>query len=524
MITPGEKWFSGVVVNVHDAAQYFSWIREAGQGILTENKLTSEPSNTVFFNLHWWLAGRVAALFGFSMSQIYQIYRVLAVILLIAIIYAFSALIFKHQAKRRFVFLLSILTSGLGWIWVVRQQFTGQLDFPLDVHISLGNTFYTMMASPHLSFAAALTLLVLLLTLIGLQRRNYGISLAAGFIALFLGMGHVYDLVTIWAVLGVFGILITLRDGWSWRNSWAIILVILISAPSAVYWGWVSSSANPVWQQALKQFDNLGVFTPSPPHLVILLGLAFLVALVTFGGVLPLGRQSTAMLLIKVWFGVTLVLIYLPLPFQIMLLTGYQFPMAVLATNGIFDHMLPWLRARIPCDRYGRLIRGDQIGQWLPAFFLVCVMLTNFYLLGWRLVVLGRHDYPYFLFMDDLAGFKWLEDESDPDEVVLSSFVIGHFLPGLAGNRAFLSNAVMTMDFHHKRELVEAFFDPATSDFDRQAAMREFGIDYIFHGEAERAIGSYDPEESPIFRQVFSSPRVKIYEPKVSKNADGAFP
>ena len=101
-ITPGEKWFSGIAVNVHDAAQYFSWIREAGQGMLTENKLTSEPSNTVFFNLHWWLAGRTAALFGFSMPQIYQIYRVLAGILLIAVIYVFSALIFKHQAKRRF--------------------------------------------------------------------------------------------------------------------------------------------------------------------------------------------------------------------------------------------------------------------------------------------------------------------------------------------------------------------------------------------------------------------------------------
>ena len=136
---------------------------------------------------------------------------------------------------------------------------------------------------------------------------------------------------------------------------------------------------------------------------------------------------------------------------------------------------------------------------------------TNLYLLAWRVVDLNRHDYPYYLYRDDLAAMHWLDQHTDPDDVVLSSFIIGHYIPGLAGNKAFLSNAVMTMDFNRKREMVYDFFDPATPDHERLAMIQEYGIRYIFFGPAERELDDYDPATAPWLALAFSSPRVTIY-------------
>lgn len=510
VITPEGMWFSGIVDNVHDTSQYLSWMNEAGQRLFTENKLTAEPSRAIFLNLHWWILGRLASLLGISIFLMYQLFRIFAICLLVVSSYLFFSLIFDDQTRRRFAFVLSLLTSGLGWVWIVNKQITGDLNFPLDVHTTLGNAFYTMTSSPHLAFSAAMTILVMLVVLWGFLRRSIRISIAAGLLALFLGAGHIYDLVLVWSVLAVFGALVTLRDGFSWRVFWSLFGVVLISSPAALYWGWVSS--DPIWKQALSQYDNLGVFTPDPLHLLILLGLTFLVALATFSGVVPLYRQSHKQLFIKCWFGITLLLIYLPLPFQIMLLTGYQIPLAALATIGLFDHILPWLWERMPATRLGRWFSGLKISWLLPVLFLLAVLPTNLYLLGWRLVVLNRHEYPIYLYQDDLSAMKWLREETSADEVVLSSFSIGHYLAGVAGNKAFLANAVMTLDFYKKEALVNEFYRGETSDTERQRLVRDYGIHYVYYGEAEKGIGDFDPGASQLFSEVFSSPRVKVFE------------
>jgi hypothetical protein len=508
---PPDKWFSGVIYNVHDTAQYLSWMREAGTSLLTDNKLTAEPNAQVFVNLHWWIPGRLAHVLGLTLAQVYQLFRLVAVPLLALVTYIFCAVLFSDRRKRRFAFLLSTFTSGLGWIWVVVKYLTGELYFPHDVYTTPGNAFWVMLASPHLAFAAALTLGVLLLALLGVERQRFGYTIAAAGLALFLGLGHIYDLVTVWAVLGIFGLLLVLRDGWSWRVFFALAVVVLVSAPAALYWGWVSSDAHPAWQQALAQYDNLGAFTPEPPHLLILLGVTFLLALATFDGIVPLRDQTDGRLLIKSWFVVVPLLVYLPLRFQVMLLTGYHLPMAVLATVGLFDRILPWLQERVSRMRRIRWLSGDRLGRVVPALLLLLVAMTNLYLLAWRVVDLSRHSYPFYLHRDEVAAMRWLEEQTAPDEVVLSSFVIGQYLPGMAGDRAFLGSGVMTLDFDRKQAMVDAFFDEGTPESERQMLVQEYGVRYLFHGPAERALGEYDPAQSVLFRTVFEAPQAGVY-------------
>lgn len=516
---PPDRWFAGIIFNVHDTAQYLSWMRESATRFFIDNKLTGEPHPPIFFHLHWWIAGRAAHWLGLSLSQIYQVCRVLAVPLYVVVAYWLSCQFFASRSQRLFVFWLATLTSGLGWLWVAEKYASGRPDVqhPIDIYTTPGNSFWVLLAAPHLAFALALTLLALGLGWQSHARQRAPRAVAAGGVTLFLGFGHVYDLVTIWAVLAAFGTLLCLRHGLRWRWFRPFLAVVIISLPAPIYFGWLSSAANPHWQQSLRQFDNLGVFTPAPHHLLLLFGLT---ALLAIGGYVRALKQSHLLLgrfrpgddrsdrdrslFLLGWCSANVVVIYFPLHFQIMLLTGFQFVLAVLATDFVFLGILPKLQAGRPWAR-----------RMLLASVLLGVVPTNAYLFAWRFVDLQRHDYPYYLSGGDVEAMRWLEANAGPDDVILSSFVIGHYVPGFTGARAFLSSAVMTLDFVHKGDLVERFYANDTSDAERCAIVKRYDIRWIIAGPAERDVGSYDPHRSAFVSPAFATKDTIVYRTRM---------
>jgi hypothetical protein len=187
---PADRWFSGIVYNVHDTAQYFSWMREYGSRIFIDNRLTAEPNPAIYFNLHWWIFGRRAAVLGLSLPQVYQVMRFVTIPLAVVALMAFTKLVVAGRAQQRFTFALALLGSGLGWIWVAKKYLVAPytLDYPTDVYTLGGNTYWVMTAAPHLVLALALMLGVLLLAYRS-YRGGYGWALAAGVTAPDLGHG-----------------------------------------------------------------------------------------------------------------------------------------------------------------------------------------------------------------------------------------------------------------------------------------------------------------------------------------------
>ena len=511
---PDDQIFTGVLVNVHDTAQYLTWMRESGSHIFIDNRLTSEPNPPIYFNLHWWLFGRLAATTGINLITSYHIMRVIAIPLLVVAVYWLCTLLVPDERRRRFAFWITLVGAGLGWLWVA-DKFAFGLDgvpFPTDVYTTPGNAFYTMLISPHLTLAMALLLFTLGLAYVGVSRNRLGVSAAAGLTAFALGQGHAYDLVTVWGVLGLFGLVITVRDGLTRRAVLNLGLVYVISAPAALYWVYVSSAANPVWQQALAQYDNLGVFTPDPMHLAILLGLRLIVALATYSGFVPVTAQDNRSIFLKSWMVAVLVLAYVPLKFRIMLLLGLELPLSILALDGLLDHIVPWIQQHASGLLARLRVTPAALARWSPALFLMVLIPTNIYLYGWRLLDMSRHDYPYFLYRDDLAAIDWIDTHTDEADVVLSSLTIGHFVPGLAGNRVFLGSAVMTANFNHKNEEVNRFFDGQTDEAWRRDLLDRYDIRYLVYGNAEREVGDYDPDHSPFLVKVFDSQYTDVYQ------------
>jgi hypothetical protein len=138
------------------------------------------------------------------------------------------------------------------------------------------------------------------------------------------------------------------------------------------------TSLDPLWKEVLDQFANAGVFTPNILHLFIFLGLAYLLALGTLIREKPfnLKNKDNNQLFIMGWFLISYVLIYLPVDYQIHLLNGWQIPIGFLATNAIFDWIIPGVQKWLQYRRPGFVFSP----HFISVPFLLIISLTNIYL------------------------------------------------------------------------------------------------------------------------------------------------
>jgi len=518
--TPPDQQFMGIMLDVPDHGQYFSWMRELTTANLAANKLTPEPNRPIFFNLLWWGMGRLGHLLGVSYAGMFQLLRWVAGSLFLLLVYRVCAWFLEDRRMRRTAFWVATLTSGLGWVLVLLKYTLtrGELLFPLDVFIAEGNTFLGILGYPHF-IAAALYIFVFDLLLRGQARGQLRYAVAAGLAALFLGWQHAYDLVSVYGVLAAFAVLMTLRDRrlplYLVKSG---IIVGLISWWPALYSVWLTS-ADPLWKQVLAQFANAGVYTPNLLHLPILLGPAFLLALFTVvkDNPLRLKQFDDNGLFLRGWFLITFVLIYLPVDYQIHLLNGWQVPIAILATQGLFRYVIPFVQQLADKRRWAWSKEAIQRG--LVTALVLVILPTNLYLWGWRFTDLARHDYPYYLHKDEVTALAWLDAQAKPDDIVFSSLTVGQYVPALTGTHAFLAHWAQTLDFYSKSKMVKEFFAEDTSEARRQQILQQYNVSYIFYGPAEQALGGYAIGDSTLVRQVFSTPLAKVY--KVRLKAEG---
>jgi len=512
LTTPPEQQFVGFILNTSDHAQYLAWYKAFQTENLTSNHQTSEPNPPLFFNLLWWALGRFGRYTGLSYVVVYQVFRWAAGAFFLAMLYAFTALFMPSVFERRATFLLVALGSGLGWLLVVCKYAFRMADvpFPLDLYVAEGNSFLSVLGYPHFAEAAGLILAVIGLLLLGERRSQLRYAVFAGLVAFFLGWQHTYDLLIVWIVPTVYaGVLFVLTRRWPSYWFKAMVCVGLVSWPPALY-SVLLTRLDPLWKQVLAQFANAGVYTPSPPHMLVLMGVPLLLALAQLGLFLRAnwkGRHIAIWhepdLFLGVWFVVGWALTYMPTDFQIHMINSWQVPVGLLAARWIFVVGAPALARR-------GFLRNSTLA--LALLVVVVSVPTNIYLWLWRFVDLSRYTYPYYLYRDEFTAMRWLEEAAPPGSIVLSAYDTGRYIPGISGQTAFLSHWAQTVDFYRKRDLVAQFFAEDTSDGFRQEMLREHGVGFVFFGPAEQSLGAYNPEQAKFLTRVFSSPRVRIYQ------------
>lgn len=501
-----DKVFTGLMYDVADHAQYWSWVTASRDGLFISNTMTPEPNPPVFMNPMMWALAQMQVLCGLSFPALFQVWRLIATFALVAALVAFLREMVSDAQRRRTALWLSLLASGFGWVLVVAKILLRLPDvpFPADLYTVEPNTFWGLLSYPYLPLAQALLLLSLLGIWRASRRPALPAFLMAGLAALGLALVHAYDLIVLYAVVAAFGAVRLVRDR---RLPLGLIgggaAALVCSAPIALYFQSLTSGT-PLWRSVLAQYANAGVWTPPHVHLVILLGLPLLLAAV---GLFRRGPRSDETQFVSVWAIVGLGLIYLPVVFQIKMLGGWQFPLAILAAGVWQDQVVPLIRRALhPLRLAGH---GPAVAHVL---LLLLVVPTNLYLYAWRFVDLGRRNLPYYLHQDEAAALDWLARNTTPDDVVLAPEIIGQFVPNYGESRAYLAHWAMTNRYFERRDHVSAFFNPATADRWRADLVRGEGVTVVLKAGSVPGLSElFDPGSSALFRSVFSRPKAGIY-------------
>ena len=512
LIAPADRVFMGIITRTPDIAQYLAWMKRFMNANLISNPLTPEPNEAIFFNLLWWSLAKISKFLSVDPMIIVQIFRILSIFAFAGVLYWFISLIFPNIRYRKAAFLVAYFGAGLGWIYVVLKYTYrgGTFLGPKDVYVVEPNSFLCMLGVSHFTISATLIMLICGLFLIGCVRRQWRYPLLASLTAIILGWEHAYDLLLVYAILGVFVLVMMFRGGFSWHLILYLVVIGITSWWPALYSIYITRTFE-IWKNVLSQFENAGAWTPDPFHLLFLMGLPFIAAIFAYDGLLPIKERSPRALFVRIWFLVNLFVIYVPLNFQIHYLNGWQIPTAILAVEAFFNRILPWLRLHTPFERVKKAFSLPNFEKGVLTFVFLTLILTNIYLFLWHFYNLQRLPHDIFLYRDERAALTWLAQHTNPDDVILSANEIGQYIPSQTGAKAFIAHWAMTKDLYQKQQIVNMFFDTATSDDFRIQTIKEFSVDYILSSTEERSLGNYDPSQSAFLRTCFTSPLAKIY-------------
>jgi len=508
---PADRRFMGIVSSVADWSQYLAWLRAFADHFVIENVLTCEPQSPAFFNLQWLFLARLAA--WLPAAVVLQGFRLLVGAGFLWLTHRVCREYFRgNEAATWLGWLLINFSSGLGWIWVLEKRMSGLTDarHPMDIYVYEPVTFQNLIVFPHFLFAAALLLLIFRLVGDAIDKRRMDRAWLAGLLALVLGLSHAYDLIVVYAVLGVFVLCLFRRDGFAWRPLLVTGLIGAMSAPAPAYFLYLTTR-DPLWSQVLAQFRDAGVFTPAPHHLLILVGMPLLLVLGTWRNVFPRAWPASWPLLVRVWAVVNVLLLYIPADYQIHMLSGWQIPLGLLAAEGVFGVLVPrlaargWIRNGAPPSRLAVSRRGLVV-----LIFLLSVP-TNLYLLAWRVLEVRKLQHTHYLYRDEIESAAWLERNSSKGDVVFASLVLSEYVPFLSGNKVFLGHWAQTVNFRDKRNLVARFYSQQADDAERRRILASCNVRYVLHGRAERELGGFDPARAPYLELVRTEGETKIY-------------
>lgn len=504
---PEGRVYTGLMFDVPDHAQYWSWVTSSRQGLFIPNTMTPEPNAATFLNPMMWILAQVQAMFGLSFAALFQWWRIAAAIVVGPALAVITHRLSRSPEQARLAFWIALAGGGLGWMLVAAKYALGLADapFPHAIYTFEPNTWFGLLGYPYLPLAQGF----MCIALVGAFRVHTAPS-AAAWAACALGatgvaLLHAYDLVVVYAVVGTFWIVELVRDrAIPWRFSWAIVLILACSAPLAGYYQYLTSS-DPLWQSILGQYVNAGVWTPPPPLLVVLLGAPLVLAAIRLKG-LDWAHGGTRFA--ACWALIGVVIIYVPTVFQIKLLAALQVPLAILAADLWVTRLAPWLQSW--SARWG----GRAAAAWVPALVLALLVLpTNMYLLMWRLIELRRPASDLYVTTDESAALDALAATTGPGDVALAVESVGRWVPNQGRTRAYLAHWAMTNKYLDRRQLVARFFSAEADDAWRARLLAEDGVTYVVWTDRDLAAGrTFSPADSPLFEPVYLAPTAGVFK------------
>jgi hypothetical protein len=188
------------------------------------------------------------------------------------------------------------------------------------------------------------------------------------------------------------------------------------------------------------------------------------------------------------WLIVGPLMAYLPLVISRRLIAGWQIPLCIFAAYAL----LRLIDSKVP------LRRAIAIGA------LALSAISTLIIIGMGVVFVSAPRPPLYQSADELAALEWLGAQTTDRDVVLSEWRFGNLLPIYADARVFVGHPIETIGYKEKRATVDRFFDPATSEADRQAVIDRWQITFV--------VAPTDRPAPPRSQIVFQQGQLNIYQ------------
>jgi uncharacterized membrane protein len=150
-------------------------------------------------------------------------------------------------------------------------------------------------------------------------------------------------------------------------------------------------------------------------------------------------------------------------------------------------------------------------GRWLAGLVLAVLVPTNGLLVAGNCLALRGQPAPIYQDAGEVVALDWLDARVEPDDVVLAAYETGNYLPARVGARAFVGHGPESVRASEKKALVARFFDAATDGPWREELLMQYGVDYVFWGPAERALGGFDPGQAAYLRLAYEAGEYAIF-------------
>jgi hypothetical protein len=449
-VTPAGSVFTGYLVIARDAFVYQGIWRAGWEGAwLFQPGYTSEPvPGVLLYPWYLWSGHLLGWLPG---PFLYHVFRLAADALLLLTLYLLCAQLFRARLVRRWAFVLAALGGGIGVLLpdeALRRSATEMA--------SPGTSVADLISmAPHLPLALALLCWVYVVAL-RTRRHLNRLELASELLAL-VSLELIYPQLALLALATILAWAVALR------HRLGIILVAiggLATAPYLVYLLLLTRTASDalrVIRPSLEVGDPFGFLVLS--HLVAtgLIGLALLRR-----------RLRSDLLMPAFWIAGMTLFMFVPGVDRLLgrVFLASSIPFGLCAAPGLLS-----------------LLRGIRRKAWRrrvlvlalagSSLFGIFSLMQPFWIAALRLDARAEYEPA-----GEAALLEWLRPQVRHQDVVLTTYLDGVFVPAATPARAFVGHPDMTIEARRKASESLAFFE-SWSTGRRELFLDSNGIDYV---------------------------------------------
>lgn len=528
-----EMRFTGLLGNVTDQMTYLSHMEQVRSGSVFLTLLhTAEEVPSKIINLLFLLMGYVSVIF--PKLLVYHLFRNILAVGLVFLLYYFLAYFFPRPLHKGIALLFLIFTSGWGVYMALfssylpagilqeAAMFTAYIDF----FVPEAHLLSSMYMFPHFLAAIALNLFVYIFLFDYLKtgrRKAVFFAAATGFL---LGFVHLYEVITIYAVLTPFLIF----RWWQTKNARKYVISFLpfygITLLPMMYQLWMVLA----YPDSYGMLGTTTLVTPPLAAVFMAFGAFSLFVLCFFMAFLKKGNDIVAVfpnqltdfarqnkeiwIFLLFWIVCNTALLYFPLPPQRRFIQGLQIPVVILGSMTLFYLLVPafasWLGRR-----WQGLTTRKALGA-IAATLLVIHVASPVWVLAGDYYALAYYQFQvyqpwnyYFIPQKVYKSFEQIAGAGAQGSV-LSNSAVGLWIPTLGANRVYHGHTTQTFYREEKEREWQRFLLEEEPAREKYRFLEQYHISYIVYIDEERQKAVF--KDPSYLRLMHKNESVEVYQ------------